>query len=187
MPTTPTAARGIHRRIEFEVTTSLRSRFETGVVKGEPHECWPWRGALRNGYGAIKHCRRVLQTHVVSFVLANGPVPPGCIVTHSCDNRVCCNPSHLSAGTCKSNVAEMFERLPVRTPAGERSPNAVLTETLVVLIKAFDSATGLSVSEIAKLFAAAKAVSESQIKQSIGRSKGRFVWDADDEKWSLNE
>ena len=35
--------------------------------------------------------------------------------------------------------------------------------------------------------AAAKAIGESQIKQSIGRSKGRFVWDADDETWTLNE
>jgi hypothetical protein len=35
--------------------------------------------------------------------------------------------------------------------------------------------------------ASAKACGESQIKQSIGRSKGRFLWDADDETWSLNQ
>ena len=35
--------------------------------------------------------------------------------------------------------------------------------------------------------AMSKPCGESQVKQSIGRSKGRFVWDADDETWSLNE
>lgn len=127
---------GIHRRIQFTVTNDLVTRFNAKVQKGEPDACWPWIGAPRNGYGAIKHSGKVLGTHVVAFVIANGPAPEGQLVMHSCDNRICCNPSHLSAGTFGDNVREMFDRRSVNVGRGEGCPHATLTEELVRLIHA---------------------------------------------------
>jgi hypothetical protein len=127
------ALRGINRRLKFEVTTSLIERFKAKVCKREPEDCWPWVGSNRNGYGAIKHSGRVLSAHVVSFVIAKGEIPEGMIITHSCDNRLCCNPSHLSAASPQQNVKEMFERRDPNVCCGTKSPSAVLTDEMVTV------------------------------------------------------
>lgn len=127
--------RGIHRRIQIEVTESLRLRLEAGIKKGEPDECWPWTGAPRNGYGAIKHQGKVLGAHVAAYVVAKGEIPEGLLVTHECDNRLCCNPAHLVAGTNSKNVKDMVARRGAHFCYGERAANAVLNEELVRRIK----------------------------------------------------
>jgi hypothetical protein len=50
--------------------------------------------------------------------LANGPVPEGMNVCHSCDNPACCNPNHLWIGTQQDNVRDRGEKR--RTYAGDR-------------------------------------------------------------------
>jgi hypothetical protein len=129
-----TEPRGINRRLPIEFTNSLIARFWAGVDKAGDDDCWNWTRAFRNGYGAIKHQRRVLQTHCVSFELANGRPPgPKLLVTHSCDNSGCCNPKHLIEGTPKQNNREARERGQER-PCGEQIPNAILNEQVVAKI-----------------------------------------------------
>lgn len=131
----PKAPAGIHRRLNpIVVTKSLQLRFDSGVSKGEPHDCWPWTRAMRNGYGAIKTGGRVHQAHRVAFVLANGEPGDGLLVTHTCDNRSCCNPAHLKAGTPEENNREARDRGRVDSPRGEQCHNAVLNDKLVVQI-----------------------------------------------------
>lgn len=129
MPTL--APRGIHRRTAFRITTALRLRLLRKIERRGPDECWPWTGAVRNGYGAIKHNGKVLGTHCVAYVLANGSIPDGQIVRHSCDNRLCCNPAHLLAGDPRDNVLDMIERRQWGPQRGEECPNARLTEDKV--------------------------------------------------------
>lgn len=128
--------RGIHRRIQFDVTPGLVSRFVRNVDRKDSSECWLWTGAVRNGYGAIKHDNKVLGTHVVAFRMAGGVIGAGELVVHSCDNKLCCNPSHLSAGTATRNVREMYERLKVNYPRGEEVWRAVLNQETVQKIRA---------------------------------------------------
>lgn len=142
--------RGIHRRIVFEVTESLKTRLLRGIEVKGPDECWPWLGAPRNGYGAIKHDGKVLGTHVVSYVLHKGPLKDGEIVTHDCDNRLCCNPKHLVAGTHTTNVREMYSRRNPRTCTGESAYNAVLTQEKVRAIHALWAA-GYGRTDIARM------------------------------------
>lgn len=121
--------RGIHRRTEFELTKSLRRRFLGKIdMSGE---CWEWTGAIRNGYGTIKHEGKNLSTHVVAYRIFHGEIPPGCLVCHKCDNRLCCNPDHLYAGTYSDNARDMHDRRRFAAPRGEDVPQSVLTEDLV--------------------------------------------------------
>jgi hypothetical protein len=48
--------------------------------------------------------------HVAAFTLAWGPVPPGKIVRHTCDNPPCVNPLHLMIGTYGDNMRDRTER-----------------------------------------------------------------------------
>jgi hypothetical protein len=69
-------------------------------------ECLEWRGkwVTHNGYGRVTFKQKKLLTHRIAYEAYKGPVPAGKQVMHSCDNRRCCNPDHLSIGTGQDNT-----------------------------------------------------------------------------------
>lgn len=78
--------------------------------------CWPWRGATnKSGYGSYGEAGTVRTASRVAYELTNGPIPVGpgyhgIVVRHTCDNRVCCNPSHLMIGTHQDNMNDRNAR-----------------------------------------------------------------------------
>ena len=70
--------------------------------------CQEWTGATaRKGYGQIRVDHKTVQTHRLAWELANGPIPDGMLVCHTCDNPPCCNVAHLWLGTNDENMADM--------------------------------------------------------------------------------
>lgn len=53
---------------------------------------------------------KLVRAHRYSYELHYGPIGPGLIVRHECDNPRCCNPLHLSAGTQKDNMNDAAVR-----------------------------------------------------------------------------
>lgn len=89
----------------------MNKRFWSKVNKGKKSECWLWIGAKKpSGYGNIRRNKKYTTAHRVAWELSFGQIPDGMQIQHSCDNRSCCNPSHLMLGTVMSNYIDMVKK-----------------------------------------------------------------------------
>lgn len=90
-------------------------------------ECWVWIGArFQNRWGKPTYGMCVVQgkvrtAHRYSWEIANGPIPPGLMVLHSCDNQRCVRPDHLSLGTHRQNMDEAVVRGSMRRGSEQHS------------------------------------------------------------------
>lgn len=104
----------------------FRRRSEPDPNRG----CWLWTGATNhNGYGVMLNAKRkTVRAHRVCFEAANGPIPDGSHVCHTCDTPCCVNPDHLWLGSIKDNAID-------KTRKG-RNPVVALTPFQVREIRA---------------------------------------------------
>ena len=86
-------------------------------ITTDPNRCWEWQaGTFKTGYGMFNAGRRadgtldVRYAHRVACELRYGPIPRDKETLHACDNKLCCNPRHLSIGTSKENVHDAIRK-----------------------------------------------------------------------------
>lgn len=85
----------------------LERRFWDKVQKTPT--CWLWTGATKDGYrygiiGPPGGHGSPIRAHRLSWELANGPIPSGMVICHSCDEPRCVRPEHLFLGTQRDNL-----------------------------------------------------------------------------------
>lgn len=103
----------LHCQRKGSIMKSIEERFWEKVNRTDG--CWLWTASTRDkGYGAFSYRKdgRQIQdrAHRFSWVLHNGPIPPGLWVLHNCpdgDNPACVNPAHLWLGTSDDNIRDM--------------------------------------------------------------------------------
>lgn len=118
------------------ITASVEDRLWSKVIR-HPTDCWIFTGCDNGyGYGLLQVGRAALKAHRLAYESANGPIPPGSLVCHTCDNRKCVRPSHLFLGTHADNNADMIQKGRAVYPKGEKHGCAKLTEDQVRVIRA---------------------------------------------------
>lgn len=117
--------------------------FWSGVSNvGQPDVCWEWQqGCNGEGYGLWWDGTKQYYTHRVAYEAKYGPIPPGQLVCHTCDNRKCCNPSHFFLGTITDNMRDRTTKGRTKVAVGEAQGLHKLTADQVKDIRA-EYATG---------------------------------------------
>ena len=81
---------------------------------GDQSVCWEWAGGLggrpddKRPYFTLDGSRRLVYRIV--YELVHGPIKRGILIRHTCDNKICCNPSHLVEGSHQDNMDDMKDR-----------------------------------------------------------------------------
>ena len=112
-------------------------RFWSNVDILGADECWPWKRSLHSkGYGQvglrIDGQDKVFKAHKVAWEITHKQrIPAGVHGLHTCDERLCCNPSHIYLqGHPTPGLAD--DRGVAR---GSRNGRAVLSERQAILVK----------------------------------------------------
>ena len=126
--------------------TDQKQRIHNNVKIDETTGCWLWQKSLdRTGYARVRYdgpgnTNGRILIHRLSYLIFNGDIPKndeyhGTCVTHICDVRHCCAPSHLVLGTHKDNMNDMVNKKRACVRKGEIAPNAILTDAQVLEIR----------------------------------------------------
>lgn len=138
--------------------------FWSRVTKGDPDECWEWRGTIFSDYGSVYlqrgKGRKRTKAHRVSWMIHFGEIPDGLLVCHECDNTICVNPNHLFLGTHQDNRADAALKGRLPSYSGSGNHNSKLRGQDVVIIHEL-LAEGVSVERVADQY----HLSVSTVKQ----------------------
>lgn len=153
-----------------KLNLSIKDRFMSYVQKSDDlNDCWNWIGGKSSsGYGAFTINHKKYLAHRVSYALFVDTIPDGMEVCHSCDNKLCVNPSHLWSGTHQDNIDDKVRknRQSHHTKSrGENNGKNKLTEQNIYQIREMIE-QGYTQQKIAEIFGV-KGALISKIKLGI--------------------
>lgn len=133
-----------------------QKNFWSKVEIAENDDCWNWTGFTLKGYGIVKVTKDkhayYLKAHNVAYALANPDenmdYNKNSLILHKCNNKACCNPSHLSMGTHRENMQD-------KRQFNEKQPSTigiVLTEQNVIDIRTLYASGNFSQKTLAERF-----------------------------------
>lgn len=156
---------------------STEERFWSHVDKSG--DCWLWTASLGpTGYGQFAIKPRMVRSHRYAWEITNGPISPGMLVCHSCDNRRCVNPTHLFLGTHTENMQDCVGKGRFRflaTRSGESHHASILTIDIVREMRRLAFCDGVRRSEIARRFGVGRTVASNAINGRTWRHVADFL------------
>jgi hypothetical protein len=128
--------------------------------------CHEWSGGRNDhGYGLVRIDGKQRYAHRVAYAREYGPLQPGMIVCHHCDNTCCVNLAHLFLGTPADNTADMLKkgRGGFRPSRGESHGRARLSDADVIEIRRLYGIGDVRQVDLARRF----GVSQPQVSEII--------------------
>lgn len=93
----------LHGTTAAPVKTIGADRFDQTYRTAE-NGCLEWAGSkTHNGYGQLYDGTAMVRAHRFAWERANGPIPVGMVVDHTCFNRACVNVDHMRLLTSGQN------------------------------------------------------------------------------------
>lgn len=99
-----------------EITTDeVKQHIKSRVTIDDHTGCWEWKLQKRGSYGILDSGTRAYKflkegvAHRASYRAFVGPIPEGQVIRHRCNNKLCCNPEHLTPGTQSQNMFDKYE------------------------------------------------------------------------------
>jgi len=150
----------------------VEERFWRNVTKSDG--CWIYRNVSTRGYGKLLAHGKHVRANRVAWEMANGAIPEGLLVCHSCDNPSCVRLDHLFLGTNADNAADCAAKgrhaigaaaAPKNPARGERTSTAVLNAAAIKRIRKLYAVGGYSQQAIAYKF----GVDQTQVSRIVRR------------------
>lgn len=117
----------------MQLTNKQINNFWNKVEKTDT--CWNWNADTISGYGRLNLNGITYLAHRVSLFISGKKIDlrkkekgaKGVIVMHTCDNRKCVNPSHLSISTQLENIRDSVRKGTHYFPdwSGNNNPQSV--------------------------------------------------------------
>lgn len=140
-------AKKIYHRTNARHTEPLSERLMRRSIQ-TVSGCRIWTGAKggsrKDPRGRLTYKKQWMQAHVAAWIAANGPIPEGMLVCHTCDTGLCIEPNHLFLGTAQDNSSDMVKKR--RSCIGERHGQAKLSTDDILAIRGAPKAFGSGVA-----------------------------------------
>jgi len=150
------------------LTEKDKNRFWSKVGPLNENGCREWLGSKVHPYGRFSISGKQYYSHRMAWFLANGPIAPGKLVCHKCDNPYCLFVGHLFLGTQKDNMGDAVKK--GRMARGENNTNSKLTnlDVLEMRKRYFEGETQV---KIAKDY----EVGQTQVSNIVNRTQWASV------------
>lgn len=150
-------------------------RFWNKVSQKSDGECWDWTGSKKGLYGGFNVNNKTVFAHRFAYEITNGAIPLNMVVMHSCDNTLCCNPSHLSIGSQKDNVLDKVSKN--RQTKGSAVWIAKLSDEQVVQIRSEYMNGDVSLNQLARKYLVSKKTIFNIVHSRIWKHVGAPICD----------